>query len=167
MPNRLFLGIVGDEWGFMVENGAHRYVHPLRRRETSSRHPQTLAGCPRVYGSRGSLCDPGTDGSLAIYTEGALERLAERLAQASPTQKEVRDFTRLFYARAQRVELDRQGRVRIPANLAKLAQLGKEAVLLGVQDHLELWATARWEAYLTEKQTRYDEIAEAAFGNST
>ena len=121
-------------------------------------------GCPAPGGL---YVTPGTDGSLAIYTEGALERLAERLAQASPTQKEVRDFTRLFYARAQRVELDRQGRVRIPANLAKLAQLGKEAVLLGVQDHLELWATARWEAYLTEKQTRYDEIAEAAFGNST
>ena len=106
---------------------------------------------------------PGTDGSLAIYTEGAIGRLAERLAQASPTQQEVRDFTRLFYARAQRVELDRQGRVRIPANLAQLAQLSREVVLLGVQDHMELWASDRWEAYLSEKQARYDQIAEAAF----
>jgi MraZ protein len=106
---------------------------------------------------------PGTDGSLAIYAEGAIEGFAARLAQVSPTQREVRDFTRLFYAQAQRVELDRQGRVRIPGNLAELAGLGKEVVLLGVQDHLELWAADRWGAYLAEKQPRYDEIAEAAF----
>ncbi|HUT89734.1 MAG TPA: division/cell wall cluster transcriptional repressor MraZ [Thermoguttaceae bacterium] len=109
---------------------------------------------------------PGTDGSLAIYAEGAIQRLAERLAQASPTQKEVRDFTRLFYARTQRVELDRQGRVRIPADLAELAQLGKDVVLLGVQDHVELWASGRWDVYLAEKRASYDQIAEAAFGGS-
>ena len=120
-------------------------------------------GCP----DSGALyVAPGTDGSLAIYAEGAIERLAERLAQASPTQKEVRDFTRLFYARTQRVELDRQGRVRLPADLAELGRLGKEVVLLGVQDHVELWASDRWEAYLAEKRARYDQIAEAAFGGS-
>jgi MraZ protein len=111
----------------------------------------------------GLYVTPGTDGSLAVYTEAALERLAERLAQASPTRQQVRDFTRLFYARARRVELDRQGRIRIPNDLAALSQLTHEAVLLGVQDHLELWSPDRWEAYLAEKQTRYDEIAEAAF----
>ncbi len=114
--------------------------------------------------SGGLYVAPGTDGSLTIYAEGALERLAERLAQASPTQQEVRDFTRLFYARTQRVELDRQGRVRVPADLAELAQLSKEVVLIGVQDHLEIWAAERWEAYLRERQPRYDEIAQAAFG---
>jgi MraZ protein len=107
---------------------------------------------------------PGTDGSLAIYTEDSFSRLADRLAQASPTQKPVRAFTRLLYARAQRVELDRQGRIRIPVELVELAQLGKEAVLLGVQDHMELWATENWHKYLAERQDQYDEIAEAAFG---
>jgi MraZ protein len=118
-------------------------------------------GCP----DSGALyVAPGTDASLAIYAEGAIERLAERLARASPTQQEVRDFTRLFYARTQRVELDRQGRVRVPPELAELAQLGKEVVLLGVQDHVEVWASDRWAAYLAEKRARYDQIAEAAFG---
>ena len=118
-------------------------------------------GCPEL----GVLyVAPGIDGSLAIYTEGAIERLAERLAQASPTQKEVRDFRRLFYARMQRVEVDRQGRVRIPPELVELAQLGGEVVLLGVQDHVEVWAAERWEAYLNGKQALFDQIAEAAFG---
>src|ERR1700674_2473484 len=61
---------------------------------------------------------PGTDGSLALYTEDALARLADRLAQSSPSAQDVRAFSRLFYARAQSVELDGQGRVRIPPELA-------------------------------------------------
>lgn len=106
---------------------------------------------------------PGTDGSLAIYTESSFAQLGERLTGVSPTQQNVRAFTRLFYARAQRVELDSQGRIRVPAELAELAGLGREAVLLGVQDHLELWAVERWRQYLTDRQAHYDEIAEAAF----
>lgn len=106
---------------------------------------------------------PGTDGSLALYTEAALAQLAERLTAASPNGQDVRAFGRLFYARAQAVELDGQGRVRIPPELAQLAGLSSEAVLLGVQDHLELWDRARWEAYVAQRQARYDEIAEAAF----
>ena len=109
---------------------------------------------------------PGTDRSLAIYTQEAFEHLADRLAQASPTGPEVRAFTRLFYARAQSVELDGQGRLRIPADLAELSGLSKEAVLLGVQDHLELWPADRWASYLTGKQDDYDRIAEAAFDDS-
>jgi MraZ protein len=107
---------------------------------------------------------PGTDQSLAIYTEDAFARLADRLAQASPTRQEVRTFSRLFYARAQRVDMDAQGRVRIPPELAELARLEKEVVLLGVQDHVEIWAAQRWQAYLAERQSHYDDIAESAFG---
>ena len=107
---------------------------------------------------------PGTDGSLSLYTESAFAKLAERLTESSPTQHDVRAFSRLFYSQAQNVEVDSQGRVRIPVELAKLAGLDKEAVLLGVQDHMELWDKARWQAYLTDKSQRYDEIAEAAFG---
>jgi MraZ protein len=107
---------------------------------------------------------PGTDGSLGIYTEQALAHVAERLAATSPTQQDVRAFSRLFYAQAQYVELDGQGRIRIPTELAQLARLGKEVVLLGVQDHMEIWDRQRWEGYLAEKAPQYDRIAESAFG---
>jgi len=105
---------------------------------------------------------PGTDDSLVLYTEEAFSQLAKRLAGVSPTQKDVRAYMRLFFARAAQVEIDGQGRIRIPQELANLAQLSKEIVLLGVQDHMELWAAERWEAYLSTKQPHYDEIAEAA-----
>jgi len=106
---------------------------------------------------------PGTDGSLALYTEQVFSELAARLAQKSPTAQEVRAFSRLFYGRAQRVELDGQGRVRVPQELSELVSLGTESVLVGVGDHVELWNSGKWEAYQADQQQRYDEIAESAF----
>ena len=106
---------------------------------------------------------PGTDGSLALYPEAAFSELATRLATKSPTAQDVRAFTRLFYGQAQRVEVDKQGRVRIPQDLADLVPLGTESVWVGVGDHVEIWNRERWTAYQTDQQQRYDEIAESAF----
>ena len=128
--------------------------------------PKPLREALGAAGSGLLYVTPGTDGSLALYTEVTLARLADRLAQSSPNAQDVRAFSRLFYARAQSVELDGQGRVRIPPELAQLSGLSKEAVLIGVQDHLELWDRGRWEQYVAQKQSQYDHLAETAFGGS-
>jgi MraZ protein len=106
---------------------------------------------------------PGTNDSLNLYTEEGFERLAGQLAGASPTGAEVRAFSRLFYSQAQRVEADRQGRIRIPGELADWAGLERDVILLGVCDHIELWDRGRWETYRDETKPRYDEIAASAF----
>lgn len=106
---------------------------------------------------------PGNDGSLAIYNAATLESLARRLAESSPAKNQVRGFSRLFYSRAECVEVDGQGRLRIPQALAELAGITKEAVLLGVQDHLEIWDRRRWETYLATHAERYDDLSEQAF----
>jgi MraZ protein len=110
---------------------------------------------------------PGTDGSLELYTEDAFSALAAGTEQASRHAPEVRAFNRLFYAQVQRIELDRHGRVRLPAELAELVLVGKEIVLLGVKDHIELWDRGRWEAYRIDTQPHYDELAERAFPGVT
>ncbi|MCA9163893.1 MAG: division/cell wall cluster transcriptional repressor MraZ [Pirellulaceae bacterium] len=106
---------------------------------------------------------PGTDCSLALYTEAAFQRLADQIGQNSPVAQDVRAFSRLFYARAEQVEVDRQGRLRLPAELARLASITKEIVLLGVRDHLEIWDLDSWRRYQDEMQPHYDTIAESAF----
>ena len=106
---------------------------------------------------------PGTDGSLALYPEESFARLGQQLNSASPTGRDVRAFSRMFYALAERCEVDSQGRVRIPAELAKMASIEKEVVLLGVRDHIEIWDKQAWLAYLDGAQADYDQIAEKAF----
>jgi len=107
---------------------------------------------------------PGTDGCIQLYPEDVFTDLAAQLGCSSPTGQDVRAFSRMFYAQAQRVEIDRQGRLRVPLELAEFGRLSKEVVLLGVRDHLELWNRDQWGSYLAETQPRYDEIAERAFG---
>jgi MraZ protein len=109
---------------------------------------------------------PGTDGSLALYSEEAFSRLGQQLGQGSPARQETRAYNRLFYAQAQAVEVDSQGRIRIPVELLKLAQIDKEIMLLGVRDHMELWDKTRWQEYFDDQQRRYDELAESAFEHS-
>jgi len=103
---------------------------------------------------------PGTDRSLAIYTETVLEALGQSLAQSSPAAKDTRAFSRLFYAQAQPADVDGQGRLRVPPELAKLAGLTTEVVVLGVRDHIELWNAAAWDEFLAATQPSYDELAE-------
>jgi MraZ protein len=107
---------------------------------------------------------PGTDGSLSLFSGRVFASLAEQLSARSPSGQEVRAFSRLLYAQSHSVELDAQGRIRLPAELAKLGNLEGEGdvVVLGVGDHVELWNKSRWEAYLADLQPRYDQLAEAA-----
>jgi len=109
---------------------------------------------------------PATDGALAVYPETTFAQLVERLAVGSPTARDVRDYRRLFFSQATSTKLDRQGRLRIPVALAQWAKLDGEVVLLGVQDHVELWNRSAWEQYSDERRDRYDQIAEAAFGDT-
>jgi MraZ protein len=44
-------------------------------------------------------------------------------------------------------ELDKQGRVTLPARLLEYASIEREVTVIGVDDHIELWNRAAWMAY--------------------
>ena len=129
--------------------------------------PKQLRDALGSDGTNELYITPGTDHSLAIYTGKVLEELGQRLAQSSPAAKDTRAFSRLFYAQAQPAEIDGQGRLRVPAELAKLARLTGEVVVLGVRDHIELWEAAAWDAFLAATQPSYDELAEKVLSGET
>ena len=93
---------------------------------------------------------PGTERSLVVYSIPGFELFAAKLKAEGNHQK----YLRLFYSAAERVDLDGQGRVRIPDRLAEYAGLKRDADLLGVQDHAELWdkeVSAGYRAMRTDK----------------
>ena len=155
----VIVGSRGGEWRTMLLTGTFlrslddklRFSIPKPLRESLGRPNNAV-----MYMA------PGTDGSLALYAEEVFAGLASQLAKGSPAARDVRAFSRLFYAQAQPVETDRQGRVRIPPQLAELASLSGEIVLLGVRDHLEIWDRRLWADYLAAKLPSYDQIAESA-----
>ncbi|MCA9131946.1 MAG: division/cell wall cluster transcriptional repressor MraZ [Planctomycetales bacterium] len=106
---------------------------------------------------------PGTDRALVIYTAQVLEQIGQSLSKLSPAARETRDFSRLFYAQAQPADIDRQGRLRIPPELAKLSGLLGEVVVIGVRDRIELWDAVTWDQFLSKTQPSYDDLAESVF----
>jgi MraZ protein len=106
---------------------------------------------------------PGTDGSLSLFAASTFARLTEELATRTGSGHEVRAFSRLLHSQSHSVEVDSQGRIRLPLEMARLASLEGDVIVLGVGDHIEFWNKSRWEAYLADLQPRYDELADAAF----
>lgn len=109
---------------------------------------------------------PGNEGCLSLYSESGFEALAVKMAGISTGTAEVRSFLRLFYARAERVELDKQFRIRLPDRLVKLAGLAHEVSLVGVQDHVEIWDRVRWESFLSQNQAQFDDLTARALDAS-
>ncbi len=146
----------------MLLTGTFNRVLDEKQRIAIPTHLRDALACSA---GKGLYVTPGTDQSLTLFTEESFQELGKRLALSPPTRQDVRAFSRLFYGQAQFAELDRQGRIRIPSELATLAKLQKDVVLVGVQDHLEIWAAEVWQRYVADKQAHFDEIAESALGD--
>ncbi len=101
----------------------------------------------------------GMDGCLFVYPNEAWAEFEEKLKALPLTvNKEARKFSRFFLAGATAVEIDKQGRVLIPATLREFAGLSKDVVFAGVLERIEVWDKDKWhEASVYEDM---DDIAE-------
>lgn len=101
-------------------------------------------------GSIGLYVTLGDDSVLCLYTDSGFERRAAELDDSTADADELLEYERLLFSLARRVELDKQGRIRIPETLLEQTQLGSEVVLLGVKDHLEIRDRKAWKAYVDQ-----------------
>ena len=106
---------------------------------------------------------PGTENCLEMHTQQSLDELAERARQSHSGSQNLKSFSRLFYARARHCEVDTQGRVRVPGELADLAGLEKEIVFVGVGYHWEIWNLNSWNQYLDVNNDCFDQIVQNTF----
>lgn len=102
----------------------------------------------------------GMDGCIFGYPAERWAALQAQLDDLPLTKKDARAFVRFFYSAAAECELDKQGRVMIPASLRKYAKLDKQCVIAGVSDRFEIWDAAKWQTFETETGENFDELAE-------
>jgi MraZ protein len=105
----------------------------------------------QLAGSETVLVSPGPDKCLWLTNHPHLERLAERLEQSRANEADVRVFKRLYFAQTEKLSVNSEGRVQIPERLAQFAGLQQELVLVGIDDHFEVWDAARWRQYTRQK----------------
>jgi transcriptional regulator MraZ len=109
----------------------------------------------------GVVITRGLDTCLYVLTRGDWEQLVEdNLRPLDPLSREARELERYFFSAAAEANLDRQGRVMIPPPLAGYANLGREVVVAGVRNRLEIWDRDAWRKQRDEFEGSAEHVAE-------
>jgi len=92
----------------------------------------------------GAYVTQGFDEDLIVMPIPMFERLYNRINQLSLTDPDARLLKRLIFAGADKVEVDKAGRILIPQFLRQYAHLETSATVIGVGDYFEIWCPPLW-----------------------
>jgi MraZ protein len=95
--------------------------------------------------AKGCFVTKGLDRCLFIFTPGQWEIEAQEFRALSRRDRQLRNYSRVFFAGAIDQKLDKQGRIQIPAGLREYAGLDKDVTVVGVAERIEIWNTATWQ----------------------
>ena len=105
----------------------------------------------------------GIEKCLYVYSKTEWEKLVGKLNTLPFTKKVTRTFTRFFYSGATACEFDKSGRMSISSPLVSYAGLDKECIIIGVNDHLEIWDSKAFEEFMNDNSDIIEDIAENLF----
>ena len=98
------------------------------------------------------------DRCLLIYPAPEWTEIEAKLEALPSFNKSSRTLQRLYIGHAHEVEMDGQGRILLPPELRKFANLGKRVALVGQGKKFELWDEEVWNG------KREDWLEEADLG---
>jgi MraZ protein len=105
------------------------------------------------------ICVPWPGGIIRLYPEKRFEQLSERPDDSSTPTTDESEFEAEYFSLAERVELDKQGRIVVPKLHLELTGLAGEVVILGARNRLEVRDRAKWAADLIDRFNRMPEKA--------
>jgi MraZ protein len=121
----------------------------------------TLPAKFRESFAAGGVVTRGMDGCLYVYARDKWDELVERrLGSLDLLSRDDRVIQRYFFSAAAEVEPDKQGRIMVPARLIEHGKLGRDVVVAGVYDHLEIWDRAAWREQLQTVEGSAEHVAE-------
>ena len=106
------------------------------------------------------ILTPGLDGCLFVFTMKQWQSISAKLGESSMLQSDSRSFNRFMFAGAEEADVDSIGRILLPEFLRKRAKLKEKAVLIGVQDRVEIWDESEWLEYKRVIEKKADTLAE-------
>ena len=100
----------------------------------------------------GAYIMQGFDQNLIVLPSDNYEELFQRIRQMSITDPRARSLRRLFFSTADRVDVDKAGRILIPQFLRTYAGLECALVLVGMGDYFEIWSPEAWKVQYEQLQ---------------
>ena len=104
----------------------------------------------------------GIDGTVDVYPRRSWEASAQRISELDSLTREAREMKRFVFAGATVTDLDKQGRVLVPPDLARHASLGRDVAVVGVDDHIEIWDRPQWASHVSAIEGSVGDVAERA-----
>ncbi len=108
----------------------------------------------------------GLDGCLFVYPHEEWQNIEKSFREKPLTSMDARKFTRFFFAGAAECEVDKQGRILLPANLREYADIEKDIVSIGALNRVEIWSKERWTNTVNyeDMEEIAEHMAELGFG---
>lgn len=120
--------------------GAHSYQLDAKGR-------MSLPGRFREAFDGGAVITLGHDGCLFAFPREEFDRRAREIDSVPLSDEDGRAYARMFYGNAEPADLDKQGRLLVSQRLRSVAGVGREVVVLGVRDRMEIWDRGAWDRY--------------------
>ncbi len=102
----------------------------------------------------GMVLTRGFDRCLLIFPLPYWSDLTRRVSALSLVDEDARMLRRLLFASASEQEMDRQGRILLPQNLREAGGLTDQALLVGLDAFIEVWAPDRWREVQQRLETQ-------------
>jgi MraZ protein len=88
----------------------------------------------------------GYERCIVAFTPAAWQRVGDGVSALSLTERKARRLARFTFSGARPAELDRQGRLSLPAELLRYADADRSVMVVGAGAVVEIWAADAWEA---------------------
>ena len=105
---------------------------------------------------------PGANGALWLWPEHVFERMTSAAEGTLLPGDEVMQFDELMFPYTRRLEIDKNGRVRIPQDMLGEFGLDQTVIILGMRDHLELREPQQWKRQRQDNLAKRREIMQRA-----
>lgn len=110
--------------------------------------------------SNGLVITRGQERCLYVFTEREFENVHEKIRQAPVSNKQARDFLRVFLSGASQERPDTQHRITVPATLRDYAGLGRDLTIIGAGSRAEIWDTETWNTYYESTEAAFSDTDE-------
>lgn len=107
----------------------------------------------------GSVLTRGADQCLVIYPADVWRALCDKIGELPLSDRDARMYRRFLFADAAVLDLDGQGRILVPATLRRFAGLDRSAIVVGVDNVIEIWSADAWRSIYEGLDAQSDEIS--------